>query len=192
MEDLELGYNLYGGFNMRFLTSTPRVQHYKDDLWIMRDNLLYQDDNGKVYLVPRNFVTDFYSIPNWCDYLTGDSAGRTPEPCLVHDFGCAYHAVLEVQLTPDELLMYEYLHGHYDEKNDVLLTVCEDVPEEMLKLRPVTKGEINNMLGRMMRDLDVPKRHLIRFGVCFNFNFYWTGKQYTSDKLYKVDNHYKR
>lgn len=177
---------------MQFLTSLPRVQYFQNDLWIMRDNLLYQDDDYKVYLVPRNFVTDFYSIPNWVDFLTGDSAGRNPEPCLVHDFGCAYHALLEVALTPDELRECEFIHEHYDEKNDVMLTVCENIPEELLSLKPVTKGEINDMLGRMMRDLDIPKRGLIRLGVCFNFNFYWTGKDYDFSKLYKIDNHYER
>lgn len=175
----------------KFLTDETRIAHYKQDLWKTYDNVLYKDNDDSIYLVPRNFITDLYTIPNGLAWLVGDSAGRDPRPSLLHDFGCAYHNILKVNLKEDELTNLGYLHIHHSVKRNASFIVCEDIPKEYLELVPVTKGSINDMFGRMMKCLDIKGRKKIRFGVCFNFAYYSTGKEYNWDRLYEEDNHYE-
>lgn len=175
----------------KFLTDEPRIQHYKDDKWISFDNVLFKDKDNCIYLVPRNFVTDLYSIPNLLAWTVGDSAGRDPRPALLHDFGCAYHNVIRVYLNEAELLAKGYLTKYYSKSRNRTFTICENIPKEYLDLIPVTKGSINDMFGRMLKCLDIDKRREIRFGVCFNFNYYKSGKDYNWNNLYKEDNHYE-
>lgn len=174
----------------KFLTDRQRTDRYGDGYYICLDNTLYKATDGSIYLVPRNFVTDNYSIPNACACIVGDSVERDCRPSWVHDFGCAYHALLKLTLTEQQLIKLGYLITHNSEDRDRLYRVCENIPKMYLQLVPVTKGEINNLLGEMMDSLLVPKRKLIRAGVCFNFNWYWTGQKYDFKKLYEVDNHY--
>lgn len=177
----------------RFLTSKPRLEYYEDDLYLTVDNTLFQDTDGVIYLVPRNFITDLYSIPNCLSFLVGDSAGRDPRPALVHDFGCASHQLIKVNLTRQDLINYNYLTIHHSRERNNAFLICEDIPIELLTLVSVSKGDINDMLGRMMESLNVPKRNLIRAGVAFNFNWYWEVYPYNLETdCYKVVNHYKR
>ena len=176
----------------RFLTSTERIERYDDGLYIILDNMLYQDDNGTIYLVPRNFVTDNYSIPNWTAWIVGDSAERDLRPSWIHDFICAYHKAIKVKLTRADLINKGYYHPHYSAYRDKGYLVCEDIPKRYLELVPFTKGEANDLLGRAMEGLKVPRRKAIRIGVAFNFNWYWTKKPYHWGMLYEVTNHYDK
>lgn len=176
----------------RFLTSTERIERYDDGLYIILDNMLYQDDDGTIYLVPRNFVTDNYSIPNWTAWVVGDSVERDLRPSWIHDFICAYHKAIKVNLTRADLINKGYYHPHYSAYRDRGYLVCEDIPKKYLELVPFSKGEANNLLGRAMEGLKVPKRKAIRIGVAFNFNWYWTKKPYHWGMLYEVTNHYDK
>lgn len=179
----------------RFLTDKSRLGHLDKDLYYCLDNVLYQDSDGSIYLVPRGFVTDLYSIPNCTAWLVGDSAGRDPRPALVHDFGCAYHQLLKVRgLTVNDLIVYGYLTKHYCEIQEKDLQVCHNIPKEFLQLVDVTKGSVNDLLGRAMECTNIPtlERKKIRAGVTLNFNYFWTGQKYNWDTLYKIANHYKR
>ena len=175
-----------------FLTYKVRCQDYYKDLKLVVDNVLYQDDDGSIYLVPRNFVTDLYSIPNIFAFVVGDSAGRDTRPSIVHDFGCAYHKLIKVDLTKEQLKRLGYLRAHYSQEQQATITVCEDIPTYYLSFKEVTKGSINDMFGRMMDCLRIDKRGLIRAGVAFNFNFYFKKAPYTLLDCYKITNHYKR
>ena len=160
-----------------FLTDKARYEDYYKDLKISLDNVLYKDHDGTIYLCPRNFVTDLYSIPNALAWLVGDSAGRDCRPALLHDFICATHKAIQVNLTEAQLK-----------------EVCEDIPINYLSLVTFSKGQANNILGRAMESLDIDKRKLIRVGVAFNFNYYWNwDKDYSlKDNCYKLYQHYDR
>lgn len=177
----------------RFLTDESRIGHLEKDLYFCLDNTLYQDSDGGIYLVPRGFVTDLYSIPDLTAWIVGDSAERDPRPSIVHDFGCAFHGLIKVRgMTVHDLIVYGYLTKHYSDERECDYQVCMDIPESFLEFIPMSKGQVNDVLGRAMHSLNVPRRHLIRAGVCFNFNWYWTGQEYNWNKLYKINNHYKR
>lgn len=176
-----------------FITDKARFEDYEKDLKIVLDNIVYLDKKTQsLYLAPRNFVTDLYSIPNGLAWLVGDSAGRDCRPAIIHDFGCAYHKLLKVELSPAQLARLGYLHKHHSTSRNIDVMVCEDIPEQYLSLVDVTKGSVNDLFGRMMNDLKLSRRKLIRAGVAFNFNFYWSKKDFDWNNLYKIDNHYKR
>lgn len=177
----------------RFLTDESRIGHLEKDLYFTQDNTLYQSKDGNIYLVPRGFVTDLYSIPDMLAWITGDSAERDPRPSIVHDFGCAFHGLLRVRgMGTNDLIQYGYLTKHYSELRKRDFTVCTDIPTCFLEFIPMSKGQVNDILGEAMSSLQVPKRTLIRWGVAFNFNWYWTGQEYNMDKTYTIYNHYKR
>lgn len=177
----------------RFLTSKARLEYYQNDLYLCLDNTLFQDEDGQIYLVPRNFVTDLYSIPNGLAWLVGDSAGRDPRPAILHDYLCEYHQGIRVKLTRYELINYGYLTIHYSKERNRGFIVCKDIPVEYLELTKMfSKGETNDFLRRAMKSLDVPKRKLIGGGICFNFNYLWSYSKLNLDNIYKIDNHYKR
>lgn len=178
--------------NARFLTDKSRTGYLEKDLYFTEDNTLYQSKDGTIYIVPRGFVTDFYSIPDMLAWITGDSAERDPRPAIVHDFGCAFHGLLKVRMTVNELIQYGYLTKHYSELRKRDFTVCNDIPSTFLEFIPMDKGQVNNILDEAMEALKVPRRQLIRAGVCFNFNWYWTGQQYDMSRVYTIYNHYKR
>lgn len=176
----------------KFLTYKVRCQDYYKDLKLVLDNVLYQDDDNTIYIVPRYFVTDLYSIPNICAFLVGDSAGRDTRPSIVHDFGCAYHKLIKVNLTKPQLERLGYLRQHYSDIQQCEITICEDIPTCYLEFVEVTKGSINDMFGRMMECLNIDKRGLIRLGVAFNFNFYLKKYPYSLKDCYSITNHYER
>lgn len=177
-----------------FLTDKARYEDYYKDLKISLDNVLYKDHDGTIYLCPRNFVTDLYSIPNALAWIVGDSAGRDCRPALIHDFICATHKAIKVNLTEAQLKGLGYLHTHYSNSRDIYIEVCEDIPINYLSLVTFSKGQANNILGRAMESLDIDKRRLIRVGVAFNFNYYWNwDKDYSlKDNCYKLYQHYDR
>ena len=175
----------------RFLTSTSRTEAYNNEgLYVILDNVLYEDNDKTIYLVPRNFVTDNYSIPNWTAWLVGDSSERDLRPAWIHDFICAYHKAIKVKLTRADLINKGYYHPHYSAKRDKGYLVCDDIPIDYLELVPFTKGEANDLLGRAMEGVGISNRKLIRFGVAFNFNWYWTKKPYHWGMTYRENNHY--
>lgn len=177
----------------RFLTEESRIGYLTKDLYYTEDNTLFQDSKGNIYIVPRGFVTDFYSIPNLTAWLVGDSAERDPRPALVHDFGCAFHGLLRVRgMQVRDLIQYGYLTKHYSDLRKQDFNICTDIPECFLEFIPMSKGQVNDILGEAMECLKIPRRGLIRAGVCFNINWYWTASKFDMSKIYTIYNHYKR
>ena len=95
-------------------------------------------------------------------------------------------------MTVRDLIQYGYLTKHYSELRGKDYNICTDIPECFLEFVPMSKGEVNDILGEAMAALCIPHRKLIRLGVCFNFNWYWTRSEFRFDKIYKIYNHYKR
>ena len=72
--------------------------------------------------------------------------------------------------------------------------VCEDIPQEYLMTRKISKLEANNMLYECMVAANVPwfDRIKIRLAVCFNIGWFWdllTGKVFDLDlsRIYKEE-----
>ena len=87
-----------------FLTGKSRFeQTYPCGLWKTLDNQLYQDKDDTIYLVPRNFQTDGYTIPNWIAWLGGSKMEWDTRCSTQHDFECRYHQVIIVELTVAQL-----------------------------------------------------------------------------------------
>lgn len=175
----------------KFLTGHVRAeQTEKRGVWRILDNVLYLDDNDVLYLAPRNFQTDFYTIPLLIDFLTGSPSENDTRCSSIHDIFCSTISAVIVTLSIDELLKKGYLR--FSTKKN--MWVCRNIPKKYLRVEKISKAEANSIFGRTLKAADVPflKRLLIRLGVVFNIGWYinqWAGctKAVDLDKLYTKD-----
>ena len=72
---------------------------------------------GTLYLIPRNTVTDNYTIPLGINKSKWDA-----RPSHLHDIGCRYHQVIVVEL-PLQILYSDYI----DIVNN--RCICRDIPK---------------------------------------------------------------
>jgi hypothetical protein len=58
---------------------------YDKGIWItVKDFIFYVD--GKKFIIPKNFVLDFYSIPKWLHWWRPNYNGLGGEAAAIHDF----------------------------------------------------------------------------------------------------------
>ena len=173
---------------MKWLTDKARIQQSDEENdWYLADNELYQDDDGCIYLIPRNYKTDNYTIPDWIAWLAGGKSKWDVRPSHIHDFGCQYHQIIKVNLTEVELKKHRYLKSHIPKKTNEEITVCEDIPDKYLELVTVTKWEIDCLFKRAMKSTGIiPARvyNLYRCGVFFNFGWLGNHPPYNLNKIY--------
>lgn len=148
----------------------PVIQDDIPNKVITLTNQLFTD-NDYIYLIPRNTVTDNYTIPFGINKDKWDT-----RPSHLHDIGCKYHQVIIVDI-PIEIIYSDYLYTEYDKtiKQDIIR--CKDIPIEYLELLDVDFNECNNLLYEGMDSINtIPKSicKLYRLGVNFNLNWLLT------------------
>lgn len=156
----------------KFLTQKVRLEQcHERRYWHTLDNELFQDDDGTIYIVPRHFKTDNYTIPCWIAWLGGSPVDFRVEPSHLHDQICYAAKGVYTTLTKEELIEKGYYR--FSEKRQ--LWVCEDIPKEHLAQRSFTKKQANDILWRALCATNTPliNRVIIRLGVCFNLIYYW-------------------
>ena len=154
----------------QYLTNRVRLeQTNKKRVFRTLDNELYKDDDGTLYIVPRYFCTDNYTIPLWIAVLGGSPVDYRVEPSHLHDLACYAFAVVYVNLTEEELKE----KGYYRFSESRQMWVSENIPKEFLRIKKVTKKEANDLLYRAMKAANTPflKRCLVRGGVFFNIGW---------------------
>lgn len=165
----------------RFLTDPPLCVHTDmKKMYRLAENVLYQDDDGTIYLAWRNFTTDNFTWIN--------STGWDVRCAHEHDIGCKYHQVVKVILKELSLRAFDFIYKTKDGR-----TVCRDIPIKYLKVVDVSGNWINNLFYRCLKAADCPKtpkaiQLLYRAGVSLNFNWFRTGKQKIDlNRLYDRD-----
>lgn len=170
---------------MKWITDNSRLEKLSEaNKWLMVDNELFQDEDGSIYLTPRNYKTDNYTIPDWVAWLGGNKSKWDVRPSHLHDFGCQYHQLIKVNINESTLRKLRYLRVH---KNKL---VCEDIPMKFLSLIPVTKWEIDCLFKRAMKATKIiPARvyNLYRGGVFFNFGWLGNHPPFDLSKIYTVE-----
>lgn len=166
----------------KWITDNSRLQKSpKPNKWWLLDNELYQDDDGSIYLAPRNYETDNYSIPDWIAFIAGNKSKWPVRPSHLHDFGCQFRQLLKLKLNETGLRKLRYLRVHKGK------LICEDIPTKFLCLVPVTKWEIDCMFKRMMKATKtIPTRvyNTYRVGVFFNVGWLTKKKAFDLNKIY--------
>jgi hypothetical protein len=155
----------------KFLTGPARLEQTSTKrVWRLLDNELYKDEDGTVYIVPRNMLTDNYTIPMFVAIIAGSPVDYDTRCSHLHDECCYFHQSVKVTLSEDELKDKGILR--YSEKNK--MWICEDIPAEFLYTEKISKYRANNLLYKCMKTSNVPlyNRILIRIGVCFNIGWY--------------------
>lgn len=167
---------------MKFLTSDSRLEKMPaPNKWKLADNELFQDLDGTIYLTPRNYVSDNYTIPDWIAWLGGNKSKWDCRPAHIHDFGCQYHQLIKVIINEYTLRQMRLLRS-YNNK-----IICEDIPQKYLCLVLVTKWEIDCLFKRAMKASgSIPARvyNLYRGGVFFNFGWLGNHPPYNMDNIY--------
>ncbi len=167
---------------MKWLTDKSKItQADEPGDWYLAENELFMDEDGTIYLVPRNYKTDNYTIPDWIAWLAGHKGKWDVRPSHLHDFGCQYHQLIKVNLNEGGLRHWRLLHAHNNK------IVCENIPSRFLSLVPVTKWQIDCMFKRAMKATKcMSKRtyNLFRCGVFFNIG--WVLGEHPSYDLNKI------
>lgn len=168
---------------MEFLTSNARLEQANEvGLWQTLDNQLFLDKDNSIYLVPKYYKTDNYTIPNWIAWLGGGKAQFDVRPSHFHDFGCEYHALIKVLLSKEELEERHFLRVNKHNKR-----VCENIPVKYLKIVKKDKWFIDCFFKRMMKVANnIPswRINLMRGGVFFNFG--WLANYYNDFDMSKI------
>ena len=175
----------------KFLTQKVRLEQcHERRYWHTLDNELFQDDDGTIYIVPRYFKTDNYTIPMFAAIIGGSPVDFRVEPSHLHDQICLATKGVYTTLTKEELIEKGYYR--FSEKRQ--LWVCEDIPKEYLAQRSFTKKQANDILWRALCATNTPliNRVIIRLGTIFNIGWYWaaiTGKfvDFNFDRFYDRD-----
>jgi len=173
----------------RFITGKAATeQSDKDGLWYTLHNQLFMDEDGQLYLVPRNFKTDGYTIPLWIAWLGGGKMQWDIRPAIEHDFECKFHQEILVKLTIYELMQKGLIRNKTVDDRGIL--ICENIPAEYLELRKVNFSQVNGKFKRMMKATNCIKSwriNMMRF--CVNFNPGWIA---TRNNSFDLANIYKK
>lgn len=168
---------------MKFLTYFTEIgQTAEPNYFCTKHNQLFLDENGAIYLVPRFFMTDGYTIPDWIAWLGGGKMKWDIRPAIGHDFECKYHQCIRVLLTEKELREQGYLR--HKKKilgdNTYFIPICEDIPIRHLGIENVTFNQANSRFKRMMKatgNLKTWRINLMRCAVNFNIGWLKSGKE---------------
>ncbi len=174
----------------QYLTNKVRLeQTSKKRVFRILDNELYKDDDGTIYIVPRFFCTDNYTIPLWVSFIGGSPVDYRVEPSHLHDLACYSFYVVYTILNEDELKE----KGYYRYSTSRQLWVCENIPKEYLSMKKVSKKEANDLLYRAMKAAGIPllKRIIVRIGVFFNIGWFII-KFKKSQFILDLDNFYEQ
>ena len=167
---------------MEFLTSNARIeQTTKPGIWQTIDNQLFQDVDNSIYLVPRYYKTDNYTIPDWLAWLGGNKSKWDVRPSHFHDFGCQYHALIKVLLTKEQLEQKRLLRVK-DNK-----IVCENIPVKYLKVVKKNKWFIDCFFKRMMKVANnIPNWRINLMHTAVFFNIGWLSNYYAEIDLNNI------
>lgn len=168
-----------------FLTSKSRIgQTAIEGIWYTLDNQLFKDDDGCIYLTPRNTLTDGYTIPNIFHFIVGGKFMHDVRACIGHDFECSYRKAIKVNLSVIQLRKSQLLKY----KND--MWICEDIPLQFLSVVDTTFNETNERFRRMLKCLPhIPLWQKALIGNAVNLNVGWLKEPHTlhTDRLYRID-----
>lgn len=154
---------------MKWLTDKSRLEQANEpNDWYLADNELFKDEDSSIYLVPRKYKTDNYTVPDWVAWIAGSKSKWDVRPAHIHDFGCQFHQLIKVTLNEQQLKQMRFLRVHNDK------IVCENIPIKYLEIIPVSKWQIDCLFKRAMKATgDIPNSvlNLFRCGVFFNIGW---------------------
>jgi len=134
----------------RFITGKAATQQSDSDgKSYTLHNQLFIDEDSQIYLVPRYFQTDGYTIPTWISILGGEKMQWDIRPAIGHDFECKFHQELVVKLSFIQLCELGFIKNITVEDKGIL--ICKNIPPEYLELRKATFKNVNAKFKRMMK-----------------------------------------
>lgn len=168
-----------------FLTAHSRLEQLNyNEKWKLIDNQLYKDDNGTIYLCPRNYITDGFTILKPLQLIAGNKMEYDTRASSQHDFECSYHCAIIVNMSEHRLRSMGLLHTLNG------MEVCENIPHKYLSIKETKFTETNARFVRMLQCVNhIPnwRRFLIGHAVSLNIGWLFSKHFYDKSKLYEVD-----
>ena len=130
-------------------------------------NQLYLDDDGNLYLSPRNQWTDGYTIPRWLAWLAGGKLEEDLRAPRQHDLECTSHQVLIVNKSIFLLKSEGYLFTYENE------IYCYDLPKSYLTVKKTSFIETNKRFKRMLETLQLSKWKIWLYYIGVHLNLGW-------------------
>ena len=174
-----------------FITNKAEMkQSDVDGKWITKHNQLYIDYDCVIYLTPRNYLSDGYTIPDWLAWIGGGKMKWDIRPSLQHDIECQFHQEIVVNLTIEELQRLHLLYQEIDEDGNKKI-LCKDIPLKYLEIRDTTFNKVNNKFKRAMEATGCIKQwriNTMRFAVNLNIGWLKSGKtKLNLDDIYELN-----
>lgn len=168
-----------------FLTAHSRLEQLGyPEKWKLIDNQLYKDDDGTIYLCPRNYITDGFTIPNGLSIIAGSKMNYDTRASSQHDFECSYHKVIVINMSEQRLRsmgLLRTLNG---------MNICDNIPLKFLTIKNTTFKETNARFVRMLQSVNnIPAWRRILIGKAVSLNVGWLFSEHSLDKskIYEVD-----
>lgn len=169
----------------KFITSHSRFEQTNiPEKWKLIDNQIYQDDDGTLYLCPRNYITDGFTIPSWLAFIAGSKMKYDTRASSEHDFECSYHKVIVINITEQKLRSMGLLYAYNG------LSVCDNIPLKFLSIKDTTFLETNKRFLRMLQSVNnIPewRIELMAKAVNLNASWLWVKHELDLNRLYEVD-----
>lgn len=171
---------------MGFITGLARMEHTGiNGVWRILDNQLFKNGND-LYIIPRNFLTDNYTIPNWITWLAGAGDDYDVRPSHFHDFGCWFHSMVKVDADLEYLEQIGIVRNKLC-KDGKMRVICDDIPTQFLVTVPMKKKEVDNLFKEMMiatGNITKFTASKLRAGVFFNIGWLFTNHSIDYEKFY--------
>ena len=169
----------------KFLTAHSRFEQLNiPEKWKLIDNQLYKDDDGIIYLCPRNYITDGYTIPSWLTIVGGSKMKYDTRASSQHDYECSYHKCIITNIDEDKLRSMGFLRTSNG------INVCDNIPLEFLTIKKTSFIETNKRFMRMLKSVNnIPKwrAKMMYQAVNLNMSWLWTQNELDENKIYEVD-----
>ena len=166
-----------------FITGETLTEQFPSGKWRTVHNQLFMDEDGSIYLVPRNEVTDGYSYP-----LGGRMASWDIRPAVGHDLECEYHQEILVNLSFADLINHGYIKNKSVHGTDIL--ICENIPAEFLEIRNTTFLGTNAKFKRMMKAVGISGFWVNAMFAGVHLNISWAA-WFLNKKRFDINNIYK-
>lgn len=170
----------------KILTYKSRIEQYGNCKWKLTDNELVQLDNGRLAISPRFLLTDNIT------FVRGDFADVIA--AHIHDIGCAFHKIIYVNLTEQQLKDLSLLKLRTNrsaeetrlQEREVEVWGCDNIPKEYLSIEQVGFHRCNQIFKEILLAAETSgfKANIMFSAVHLNVGWLKKPKEISIEQIY--------
>ncbi len=93
-----------------FLQKSVRIEQVDDGIFRTLSLLVFKTAKGRTITIPKGYVTDGYSKPQWTQWIVGGRFEDDIRPSTIHDYLCQHHGFEESSV---------FIPVSFDRANDI-------------------------------------------------------------------------